>query len=99
MADDFEQRLQVGAQIGDCLFWRNTVANRPQARAEQGGGAPDTVLYNYVGDVNNLGHAYSIARCESLAVESGYRSSCEGSRCWPSGLRLCSSVGEFAVGE
>jgi hypothetical protein len=49
--------------------------------------------------VNNLGHAYSIARCESLAVESGYRSSCEGSRCWPSGLRLCSSVGEFAVGE
>lgn len=40
----FEQRLQAGAQIGDCLFRRSAVANRPYTRTEQGGGAPGAVL-------------------------------------------------------
>ena len=74
--DDFEKRLQGGAQSGDRLFWRNAVADRAHAGTEQGGGAPDTVLIllNHVGDVNDLTHVHSMARRESLAVESGYGS-------------------------
>lgn len=63
--------LQGCAQVGDCLFRRCAVAGRAHAGTEQGEGAPGAVLilFNHVGDVNDLTHVHSIARRERHAME------------------------------
>jgi hypothetical protein len=54
-----EQRFKRGAQVGDCLFLRRPIANRADARAELGRGAPDAVLVllDDVGHVNVTSHS------------------------------------------
>ncbi len=93
--DDFEHRFQADAQIGDCLFWRNAVANGPRAGTKQGGGAPDAILilFDHAGNVNDLSHPYSIARREFLVVESESSPSYEGSGLMRADLRKCWSCG------
>lgn len=53
-----EQRLKRGAQVGDRLFRRRPIADRADARPNQGGSAPDAVLIllDGVGHVNVAGH-------------------------------------------
>jgi hypothetical protein len=82
--DDPEQLQQRGAQIGDRLFSRSAIADRSNARTEQGGGTPGAILIllDYVGDVRDLNHAYSIARRESSTHEHR-NDRCGGVKCLP----------------
>ncbi len=61
--DYFEQSLKRVAQVGDGLFLRGPFADRADAWAKVGGGAPDAVLIllKGVGHVNDTSHTLSIA--------------------------------------
>ena len=61
--DYFEQSFKRAAKVGDRLFLGRTVADRADAGAELGRGAPDAVLVllDDVGHMNGAGHTFSIA--------------------------------------
>ena len=56
--DYIEQGFKSGAQIVDCFFRRGAIANRANARAELGRGAPYAVfiLFDDVRHVNDTSH-------------------------------------------
>ena len=56
--DYIEQSFKGSAEVGDRLFLRRAIADRADAGAELGGGAPDTVLVllGDVGHVNDTSH-------------------------------------------
>jgi hypothetical protein len=64
---------------------RSAIADRSNARTEQGGGAPGAILIllDYVGDVHDLNYTYSIARRESSTHEHRKVDCCSGVKCLP----------------
>jgi hypothetical protein len=56
--DHFEQCLKRGAQIGDRLVWRRSIADCADARPDEGRSAPDAVLVllDGVGHVDVMSH-------------------------------------------
>jgi hypothetical protein len=64
--DHIKQCLKRGAQVRDRLFWRRSIADRADARPDEGGSAPDAVLIllDGVGHVHVVSHDPSITRLE-----------------------------------
>lgn len=60
--DLFNEKLQAGAQIGDCLILRRPVAERGDTGTELSRGTPDAVLVllDDVGHVNDTSHVLTI---------------------------------------
>jgi len=61
--DYIQQSFKCDAQVVDRLFLRRAIAGSANARAELGGGTPDSVLVllDNVGHMNGAGHAFSIS--------------------------------------